>query len=68
MFWEMQERAGGALSPRRVRWGRDVASRRGRQKCSVFVRLSVTLLNGKVCRNDFAQKGLKLKRDFDVVG
>ena len=29
--------------------------------------LSITLWNGKVCENDFAEKALELRSGFDVV-
>jgi len=33
-----------------------------------FIYLSLTLLNGKVLENNFAQKMLKLRSSFDIVG
>ena len=34
----------------------------------LFVSLSVTLLDYKVCENDFTYKALKLRSDFDIFG
>jgi len=35
---------------------------------SLFVCLSVTLLNVRVCAPDFAMKALEYRNDFDAVG
>ena len=42
-------------------------TREGVQKF-LFECLSVTLLNSKVLSNEFAQKALEFKYDFDIVG
>ena len=34
----------------------------------LFVRLSVTVLNVRVCAPDFAMKALEYRNDFDAVG
>ena len=62
------------LSPCQVRWGCDIARRRGKEKHRLFVCLSVclsvclfvTLENGrpKVCPNGFTKKPLKLRSDL----
>jgi len=40
----------------------------GTKNVEFFVCLSVTLMNDKVCENDFAQKALELRSAFDIVG
>jgi len=34
----------------------------------VHISLSITLLNGKVCENDFAQKLSEFRSGYDIVG
>ena len=38
------------------------------QSVCLFVCLSVTLLNVRVCAPDFAMKALEYRNDFDAVG
>jgi len=40
----------------------------GGAKSSIFVFLSVTLLNGRGCANDFAIKAFEYGNAFDTVG
>jgi len=68
---EVQERAGGPVSPCQVWWGWDFPAARVAKNVefflSVSVCLSVTLLNIRVCVTDFAMKALEYRNNFDAV-
>ena len=65
---EVQERARDPLSPCQVSPAAGVAKNVQFLSVCLFVCLSVTLLNVRVCAPDFAMKALEYRNDFDAVG
>jgi len=51
-----------------VWWGSDIARRQGRECLTLFVCLSITLLNDKVCERHLAMNPLEYGNDVSIVG